>query len=132
MNPSNFIMQPWSCVFGYSEYETVARNIMLILKRTGNSFRELSFEEYEAERLKDGNYSSREKEYFDKVIPYCRNAEEASKFSKTWAEVVQNDDLNKSCDNCGTDDGQDCRYCIRNSGLDKYNDLNDHWMPKER
>lgn len=85
MKPSFFSSKyPWSCVFNQSEYETVAKNIMTILKRTGDKFRELSYDEYEKERLKDGNYSSGEKKYFDEVIKYCKSADTAKCFSKSW------------------------------------------------
>jgi len=73
-----------SSVFMKSEHETIALNIMIILKRTGDKFRKLSYKEYETERLKDGNYSKVEKVYFDQVIKYCKNATTARLFSKAW------------------------------------------------
>jgi len=85
MNPSDFIKQPWSSVAGSSEAETIAVNIMVILKRTGNKFRNLSWEEYVAERKKDGNFSLSEKKYFDQVIGYCKSADTAKLFSASWA-----------------------------------------------
>ena len=53
MKPSDFLEYPWNSVTKNSEYETIALNIMVILKRTGDEFRELSFDEYKTERLKD-------------------------------------------------------------------------------
>ena len=87
MKPKNFCIYPWSSVAKKSEAEVVARNIMSILARTGNEFRKLSYEEYESERLKDGNYSEMEKEYFEQVIDFCKNEDTARLFSKTWKNV---------------------------------------------
>jgi hypothetical protein len=85
LKPSDFCIHPWDCVFQKSECETLALNIMIILKRTGDSFREFTWEEYKEERAKDGNFSYSEKEYFDQVIRYCSSAEEARKFSDDWS-----------------------------------------------
>lgn len=84
MKPSKFTIRPWSSVFGKSENETIALNIMRILKRTGNEFRELTWEEYKEERIKDGNFTEFEKKYFDENIPYCKSADTAKLFSPTW------------------------------------------------
>ena len=84
MKPSNYITYPWSSVCKKSECETIAMNIMIILKRTGDEFRDLSFEEYKSERLKDGNFTEREKEYFEQVIGYCKSPDTAKLFSKSW------------------------------------------------
>lgn len=77
-------ISPFSSVFQKREHEIIAQNIMLILKRTGDEFRELSFEEYEQERQKDGDYSPSEKKYFDDVIKFCKSAGTAKCFSKAW------------------------------------------------
>ena len=61
---------------------------MQILKRTGNAWRELSWEEYKEERLKDGSFTERERGYFDKVLPYTASEEQARKFSPTWHKVT--------------------------------------------
>ncbi len=87
--PSDFCVRPWDSVLGNSESETIALNIMRILKRTGDTFRELSFEEYEKERKKDGGYSSGEKSYFAKVIGYCRTESTARLFSNDWDLVEE-------------------------------------------
>lgn len=84
INPNDFTNYPWDSEFKKTEAEIVAQNIMKILQRTGNEFRELSWEEYEKERKKDGNFSTLEKAWFNKVIVYCRTAEEAREFSKSW------------------------------------------------
>lgn len=85
MNPSQFITYPWSSVYGKAECETIAMNIMVILKRTGDIFRDLSFDEYKKERLKDGNFTESEKGYFEQVIGYCKSADTAKSFSKSWS-----------------------------------------------
>jgi hypothetical protein len=87
MKPSNFTTHPWSSVTGNSEHETIAQNIMIILKRTGDEFRELTWEEYREERLKDGNFYDSEKKYFDAVIDYCDSAKSASLFCNGWKRI---------------------------------------------
>ena len=82
--PSDFTEYPWDSVLQQSEAETIARNIMVILTRTGNTFRELSWEEYRVERLKDGSFREQEKHYFDMVIKYCKSEDIAIIFSKVW------------------------------------------------
>ena len=84
MKPSNFTKYPWNSITQKSECETIAKNIMLILKRTGDKFRPLTFDEYKSERLKDGNFTESEKQYFDKVIDYCKSPDTAKLFSKEW------------------------------------------------
>ena len=85
MKPSNFTMQPWSSVFGKSESETIARNIMVILKRTGDQWRELPWDEYKEERLKDGGFVEwKERPEFDRVQPYTVSPETAALFSPDW------------------------------------------------
>jgi hypothetical protein len=84
MNPSDFTMKPFDSVLQKSEAETIACNIMVILKRTGNKFRPLLWEEYKEERLKDGNFTEGEKVYFDKVINFCKSSDTARCFSKSW------------------------------------------------
>ena len=88
MKPSNFMQQPVGSNAQKSEAETVARNIMVILWRTGDQFRKLSWDEYKAERQKDGNFSEKEHAYFDQVIGYCKSADTAALFSPVWKEAV--------------------------------------------
>ena len=57
---------------------------MVILFRTGDNFRKLSWKEYKKERIKDGEFTEREKEYFDKVIPYFKSSDTVQLFSKAW------------------------------------------------
>lgn len=82
--PSNFMSFPMGSVLKNHESEVIARNIMAILNRTGNTFRELTWEEYSKERKKDGNFSEREKGYFDDVIKYCKSADTAVCFCEDW------------------------------------------------
>jgi hypothetical protein len=84
MNPSDFTNFPWDSVFQKTESEMVAQNIMKILTRTGNVFKDLSFEEYKQERLKDGHFTEIEEQYFNKVIDYCKSADTAKLFSRKW------------------------------------------------
>ena len=84
MKPRDFKEEPWDSVLQKSEAETIAANIMCILGRTGNEFRPLSYEEYKAERLKDGGYSSGEEKYFNQVIDYFKNEDTAKLFSPSW------------------------------------------------
>jgi hypothetical protein len=87
--PSDFRLHPWSSVLGQSEYETIARNCMVILSRTGDTWRTLSEEEYLLERAKDAKGSfTHELPYFRKVLPYTSDPEQAVQFSRSWAEVV--------------------------------------------
>lgn len=85
ITPSQFLNMPYSSVLQRSEYETIAKNIMVILSRTGNVFRELSYEEYKQERLKDGAFTESEKIYFDKVSYLSKGVEkEICAFSPAW------------------------------------------------
>lgn len=83
--PSDFTKMPMDSVLQKTEAEIVARNIMVMLSRTGNTFRELTWEEYEQEREKDGGRPWNEKAYFEKTIGYCKSPETAALFSKAWA-----------------------------------------------
>ena len=84
MKPSEFKNHPWNSVLQSSECETIAANIITILKRTGDNFRPLTYDEYKYERLKDGNYSGIEEGYFNKVIDYFKSSDTALLFSKNW------------------------------------------------
>lgn len=88
LRPSNFITHPYDSILQHSESEIVARNIMIILKRTGDTFRVLLWDEYVAERVKDGKFTGAEKYEFDQVISYCTSAEKAIRFSPAWAKAI--------------------------------------------
>lgn len=85
--PSDFCIIPWGSVLKNTESERIAENIMIILKRTGNVFRLLTWDEYKAERLKDGNFTENEKPYFIRVMDYCLFPETAKLFSPKWMEI---------------------------------------------
>lgn len=86
--PSTFSkIFPSDCIYGKVEYEMVAQNVMAILKRKGDTFRLLSWVEYESERKIDGNFTEKEKEYFDKVVGSCEAEEQARRFSKEWLKA---------------------------------------------
>lgn len=84
MKPSNFTKYPWNSVLQNGESEQIALNIMVILKRTGDIFRDLTWDEYKSERLKDKNFSEGEQTFFNKVIDYCKNEDTAKLLSETW------------------------------------------------
>jgi hypothetical protein len=90
--PGDFCGKPWNSILQKSECETIARNCMVILKRTGNKWRTLSEEEYLEQRLADGasEYAAKaELPYFRQVLAYTTSAEQAATFSASWAEVLK-------------------------------------------
>lgn len=88
-NPSEFNKHPWSSVLQKTEAEVVARNIMVILSRTGDEWRELGWEEYVEERMKDTGFSQMERQYFDKAISYTKSEAAARSFCDAWKTVGQ-------------------------------------------
>jgi hypothetical protein len=88
MKPSNFLGHPWDSVLKNNESETIARNIMAILKRTGDEWRLLTWEEYSEERKKDGSFTERERAYFDRVVGFCGSAESAEAFAPGWGKTT--------------------------------------------
>jgi hypothetical protein len=82
--PSNYTSFAFGSILQKSEAETIARNIMVILFRTGNEWRRLEWDEYKSERLKDGQFTEAEREWFDKVIDYTVCPENADKFCSEW------------------------------------------------
>lgn len=87
LTPGDFTEFPYSSTLCKVEAEVIAMNIMVILSRTGNKFRELAWKEYKKERLKDEDFTEGEHEYFDKVIDYCKSSDTAKLFSGVWNEV---------------------------------------------
>lgn len=91
VKPADFLQQPMGSVLEKSEAETIARNCMVILKRTGNEWRMLTEEEYLVERTKDGagaSEASNELRWFRRVVGYTTSAKAAGSFSPTWAKVL--------------------------------------------
>lgn len=85
--PSNYLGYAMGSILQNSESETIARNIMVVLSKMGDTFKELTFEQYSEARRADGA-SERdmmlEKPYFEKVSPHCVSAETADAFCKGW------------------------------------------------
>ena len=75
--PADSVLRKW-------EAEMVAKNVVNILARTGNTWREMTAREYESERRKDGNWSQCELGYLEQVRGYCISAENAATFSPFW------------------------------------------------
>ncbi len=97
-----FTLYPIDSVIQNGESEIVALNIIKILKRSGDKFRELSWPEYEAERKKDGGFSENEKDYFYNVQYLCKGLKkDIVGFSSVWANSYnKNLDLqNKQLEN---------------------------------
>lgn len=87
MKPSDFTKFPYDSIYQHTETEVVARNIMIILSRTGNRWRKLTWEEYETERMKDGGFTGLEFAEFEAAIPYCMSEDRARLFSPTWRDA---------------------------------------------
>jgi hypothetical protein len=51
MKPSDFMRHPYDSIYQHMETEIVARNIMVILSRTGNTWRKLTWDEYQSEGI---------------------------------------------------------------------------------
>ena len=65
-------------------------NILVILKRTGDQWRDLSLEEYAKERAKDGGYQAwAENEFFNQVQPFTVSADTAATVCDEWAKINQ-------------------------------------------
>ena len=61
---------------------------MVIRKRLGDEW-DLTWEQYKAEREKDGGYSWIEKNYFEEVMPMISDAIGAISFSTSWADAAR-------------------------------------------
>ena len=93
MKPSDiYRISPMSSVLQNSESETIARNIAIILKRTGDEFRKIEWKEYLLERQKDepsftgaaGFGGEDERYYFDKVSKHFVSEDTVRLFSPAW------------------------------------------------
>ncbi len=93
--PSDFAkVAPFDSALQNSECETVARNIMAILSKTGNAWRELDWDEYEAYRKKDSKLCDhkhiiKETMYFDKVAQYTTHWRAAILFCQAWKKITE-------------------------------------------
>lgn len=89
MKPSDFSKKStMGSITKRREPEVIAANVMKILARTGDAFRLLSWEEYATERQKDGNFTERERPFFDEVARYCASSHGAAAFCPDWAAVA--------------------------------------------
>lgn len=87
--PSDFNKYPFDCsgvAHNKCEYETAALNIMVVLSRTGNTFRDLTLEEYCETILEVDNrkVGFDEAQYFNDTIWRINTFEKAQEFSKNW------------------------------------------------
>ena len=85
--PRDFMKHPYDSIYQHMETEIVARNIMVILSRTGNKWRKLTWDEYQTERMKDGGFTGLEFKEFEAASPYCMSEAQARKFSPEWKGV---------------------------------------------
>lgn len=85
MKPSDFTKHPFDSMLHNNECETVARNIMVILARTGDEFRLLEWNEYMQQRKQDGYFTALEQRFFDRVVGFCVSEASALAFCKNWA-----------------------------------------------
>jgi hypothetical protein len=87
LRPKDFTCEPWDSVLRNKESEIIARNIMKILARTGNTFRPITWEEYVIKRKEDTTECTDSESTFYQVVVYCTCAEQAIKFSPDWAKM---------------------------------------------
>lgn len=95
IKPSDFSQTyPWDSIFQDANAETIAVNILKILKRNGDTWRLLTEDEYKEARFEDPNLAElhldAELEYFNQVCQYLDNPENAAKFSPDWNEILKN------------------------------------------
>lgn len=89
LTPSVLTIYPWDSIFKKAEYEFVAYNIMVILKRNGNRFKPLDWDAYMKERKKDKGFSEYEHEYFvDLAYLSMGDRQELERFSPVWKEAI--------------------------------------------
>ena len=93
MKPAETKGFPYRSLFRSGNHEAIARNIVTILSRTGNEWRELTEVEYIRERIADaehdqgGGFNPEELIYFRAVAPYLTSEEKAREFSPAWANL---------------------------------------------
>jgi hypothetical protein len=91
---------PWGSVKQNCEDEVIACNIVKMLARTGDTWRQITEEEYAAERQKDMaksknpngivHFSEIEIAHFREVLPYTVSAEAAASFCPAWKKALGN------------------------------------------
>ena len=87
LKPSDFTAFPCCSVMSKTEAEEVAQNIMAICARRGDRWGELTRDQYESERRKDGYEGRCEIDYFDRVYALVSSAVGAKAFASVWAKV---------------------------------------------
>lgn len=96
LKPSFFTVMPFASVLQKHEAELVARNIMLILARTGDAFRAIEWDEYLSERNADGaKFAELEKPFFEQVsyLALPENNHMIPAFSPDWAKAAEESQL---------------------------------------
>lgn len=87
MKPSDYLsVEPFNSVTQKREAEIVFKNILKILDRTGNEWRQLPWSEYRQSRQDDGNFSYNEMMYFRQVADYA-HPERIWLFSPAYREL---------------------------------------------
>ena len=83
LNPSDFDFDVYGSVFSKRESENLARSIFLCLAAKGDTWRRLSFEEYNEYMLSKGYQKEflATKEHFEQVVPYTVSPRNAAEFS---------------------------------------------------
>jgi len=96
IKPSDFIQtKPWDSIAEDSDAETIAVNILKILKRNGDTWRLLTEDEYKEARFKNDpdlqqRHLNAELKYFNQYCQYLDSPENAAKFSPDWNEILKN------------------------------------------
>lgn len=83
--PSHYTTRQVGSKANKLEIELIVANIMKILARTGDVFRELTLKEYIKERNKDDHkYNSVEERWFEEAKEWCKSVDTLELFSKNW------------------------------------------------
>ncbi len=88
--PSDFMsVYPWDSVTQKSENESLACSIMATKNFKGNTWDDVSYEDYLEYRLSIGaQRGNARQDEFDKVNKYCKNISTAALFSKSWEDII--------------------------------------------
>ena len=87
LKPGHFTVYPMGSIKQSAGSQIVAQSINIIRERLGNDWA-LSWDQYKAERVKDGDFTDKEKKYFDSVIDLISSAEACINFSPSWSKVA--------------------------------------------
>jgi len=90
MKPSDFIVTPSPSILHNLQSEIIAKNVMFILSKGKNIFRDLTWEEYKVECSKRGDIIMESAfPHFQNVIKYCKSPITVVLFSSVWMDVYQ-------------------------------------------